>query len=88
MLFRSEEGVQASLAQFRGVVLPKDAPPEAVKYWEDVFKKLHESSAWQNDYIKANSITPRFLGSEEFGKAIVELSDMYAEIFKQIGATK
>ncbi|KJS23656.1 MAG: hypothetical protein VR72_00685 [Clostridiaceae bacterium BRH_c20a] len=83
-----EEGVQASLAQFRGVVLPKDAPPEAVKYWEDVFKKLHESSAWQNDYIKANSITPRFLGSEEFGKAIVELSDMYAEIFKQIGATK
>ncbi|MFZ5943252.1 MAG: tripartite tricarboxylate transporter substrate binding protein [Bacillota bacterium] len=83
-----EEGVNASLAQFRGVVLPKDAPAEAVKYWEDVLRKLHESGAWQEDYIKKNSITPRFLGSEEFSKAIVELSDMYADIFKQIGAAK
>jgi len=83
-----EEGIDAKLAQFRGVIMPKDAPPEAVKYLEDVLKKLHESKEWQEDYIKKNSITPRFLGSEEFGKAIVELSDMYAEIFKQIGATK
>ncbi|MFZ7104058.1 MAG: tripartite tricarboxylate transporter substrate binding protein [Peptococcaceae bacterium] len=83
-----EEGIDAKLAQFRGFILPKDAPPEAVEYWEDVLKKLHESEAWQEDYIKKNSITPRFLGQEEFAEAIVELSDMYAEIFEKIGATK
>jgi putative tricarboxylic transport membrane protein len=83
-----EEGINAKLAQFRGVVMPKDAPPEAVKYMEDVLKKLSESKEWQEMYIEKNSITPRFLGHEEFAKAIVELSDMYAEIFEKIGATK
>ncbi|MGI6224856.1 MAG: tripartite tricarboxylate transporter substrate binding protein [Peptococcales bacterium] len=83
-----EEGVDAKLAQFRGVIMPKDAPQEAVDYLEGVLKQLHESSAWQDDYIKTNSITPRFLGQKEFAEAIVELSDMYAEIFEQIGALK
>lgn len=83
-----EEGIDAKLAQFRGVIMPKDAPQEAVDYLEGVLKQLHESQAWQEEYIKANSITPRFLPQKEFAEAIVELSDMYAQIFAEIGAAK
>lgn len=83
-----EEGITAKLAQYRGVVMPKDAPPEAVQYMEDVLKKLSDSKEWQEMYIEKNSITPRFLGHEEFAKAIVDLSEMYTEIFEKIGAIK
>lgn len=83
-----EEGIDAKLAQFRGVILPKDVPQEAVDYLEAALKKLHESPDWQEDYIKKNSVTPRFLGQEEFAEAIVELSDMYAAIFAEIEANK
>lgn len=81
-----EEGIDAQLAQFRGVVMPKDVPQEAVEYMEEVLRKLSESEEWQKEYIEPNAITPRFLGHEEFADAIVELSDMYTEIFKEIGA--
>ncbi len=79
-----EEGVDVSLAQFRGVVMPKDVPEDAVKYMEEALRKMSETEDWKTGYIEKNMITARFLNSEEFGKAIVELSNMYEQVFAEL----
>ncbi|MEG6522667.1 tripartite tricarboxylate transporter substrate binding protein [Desulfotomaculum sp. 1211_IL3151] len=83
-----EQGMDAELSNFRGIVMPKGSSPEAIKYMEDLFKKVHESEAWQKDYVEKNSVTPVFLNREEFGKKIIEVSDNYLEVFNETGATK
>ena len=71
--------------QFRGVVGPKDMPGEAVQVLEQAFKELSECDSWTRIYLEANMVTPRYLPSEEFGKAIVEQNELYFNFFKEAG---
>ncbi|MBZ4654437.1 MAG: hypothetical protein JG781_1778 [Peptococcaceae bacterium] len=79
-----EEGIDLVLAQFRGVVAPKDIPEDALKYLEDVFKKVAESDEWKKDYLKKNMVEGRYLNSKEFGQALVDTTKMYEEFLSKI----
>lgn len=80
-----ELGYDVVFFQFRGVVGPKDMPGEAVQVLEQAFKELSECDSWTKDYLEANMVTPRYLPSEEFGKAIVEQNELYFNFFKEAG---
>jgi putative tricarboxylic transport membrane protein len=83
-----ERGIDISFAQFRGIVAPKDIPPEAAAYLRNLFRKVAESSDWQEDYIKPNMLFPRFLDGEAFGKEIPRVVEMYRSAFEQMGVLR
>lgn len=83
-----EQGLDVVLAQFRGVVAPLGIPQETVKYLEEVFRKVSNSPDWQEGYIKKNMVTSKFMDADEFGKAIVEVTEMYRAVFVELGLVK
>ncbi|ODT81515.1 MAG: hypothetical protein ABS76_11795 [Pelagibacterium sp. SCN 64-44] len=81
-----ELGVDVELTMTRGVIMPKDVPPEAVAFWEDVLRKVSETEAWRVDYVERNGMIANFLDSEAFGARMVELNAGYEENMRRIGA--
>jgi len=84
----TELGHQIVHTQIRGLVMPKDVPPAVVTYWESVLRKVAESDQWRKQYIDRFHDVPRFLDSKAFGDAIVETSNRYEAMMKDLGIIK
>ncbi len=74
--------------QLRGVLGPKDFPPEDVKILETAFQKMSQSSKWTKDYVEKNLITPAFMDSKTFATAVKQMNDLYTTVFKALGQIK
>jgi putative tricarboxylic transport membrane protein len=74
--------------QIRGLVMPKDVPADVVTQWEGILKKVAESPQWKAQYIDRFHEIPNFLNSQDFQKAIVETSDRYEKLMKELGVIK
>ncbi|MDA8126917.1 MAG: tripartite tricarboxylate transporter substrate binding protein [Deltaproteobacteria bacterium] len=83
-----EMGYNVEFAQFRGLVMPKDVPPAALKTTSDAVNKLCKSQRWQTEYVEKNVITGVCQNSEEFGKAVVATNDLYKKVFAELGIGK
>ncbi|SDF28876.1 tripartite tricarboxylate transporter substrate binding protein [Sporolituus thermophilus] len=79
-----EQGIDLVLAQFRGIIAPKDIPQEAVAYLETMFKKVAETPGWKEDYLKKNMVEGRFMNSKEFAQALVDTTKMYEEFLAKM----
>ncbi|PZE21061.1 tripartite tricarboxylate transporter substrate binding protein [Paenibacillus xerothermodurans] len=75
-------GIQ--LTQFRAVAGPPGMPPEAVKHWEGVFKQIHESKEWQDNYIKKYNLKSEYKNAEESKKYFEEALNKYLDIHKEM----
>lgn len=84
----TELGYKIVHTQIRGLVMPKDVPPEAVTYWEGVLRKVAESEPWRKQYIDRFYEVPQYLDSKAFGQAIVETSNRYETLMKELGIIK
>lgn len=82
-----EQGINVVFQSFRAVAGPKGMSPEAVKYWEDTFKKVTQTEAWKK-YLNDNLISDVYCGSQEFGKYLDEQDKMYKEVLTQMGVLK
>ncbi len=65
--------------QARGIIAPPNMPPEAVKYYSDLFKKLSESPEWQA-YLKENQTISAYLPAEETGPFLAEYTKVLRDI--------
>jgi putative tricarboxylic transport membrane protein len=83
-----ELGLDIELTQLRGIVMPKDVPDEAVKFWEGVMKQVAESPEWKAEYVDRNNAVPAFMDSKAFGTAMPKYSDMYSDYMKKIKASQ
>lgn len=83
-----EQGLDIELSQIRGFLLPKDAPDEAVAFWEELLKKVYDTDAFQKDYLETNMIIPRYLTADEYLKAFEDVTATYTEVFDQMGILK
>lgn len=83
-----ELGYNVEFAQFRGIVMPKDVPAEALRTLSEAVGKLCRSKRWQTEYVEKNVITGVCQNPEEFGKAIVATNDLYKKVFKELGVIK
>jgi putative tricarboxylic transport membrane protein len=83
-----ELGHDIELIQMRALVMPKDVPQEAVKYWVDVLRKVSESDEWRTGYIAKYLVEPMFMHGDELQKRVDNTSQMYEERLKKIGAIK
>lgn len=70
---------------WRGIVAPKTMSAAAVKYWSEVFKKVSESPAWQNDYLAKYKLQSAYMPAAE---AAAYMSQFQADYLKSLGLDK
>lgn len=83
-----EQGINAVFQQVRSIAAPKDIPPEAVRYYEDLFRRLADSKTWKEKYIKENMLTWDYKNSAETYKLWESNNESCAKVLKEMGVTK
>lgn len=77
-----EEGFKIpDVPQARGLVGPPDMPPEALKYYSDLFRKITESQSWR-DYMKQTQTQNAYLDSGATRKFMEEYTGLLRDVLK------
>lgn len=84
----AERGYEFYWEQMRGVVGTAGMPPEAVRWWQDVLKKVVATPRWQEGYIKRNFLTPADWVGEEAAQYLDGLRGKYEKALADLGALK
>ncbi len=77
-----------SMRQFRGMMLPKTASDETVKYLYGVFQDILKNSKEFHAYCKANELEIKIMSTEEFAAYLKNLTEETAQMLKAIGMLK
>lgn len=72
------------IKSFRGYVGPPGMTNEEISFWEDVFKRAHETNMWQSDYIERYELNGQYLNAEESEELYQEVLDLYLEAAKEM----
>ncbi len=83
-----ELGYNASFQQVRSIAAPGNLPPEAIQYFEGLFRKLADSKLWKEKYIKENMLTWDCKSSAETQKLWEQNNESCARIMKEMGVIK
>jgi putative tricarboxylic transport membrane protein len=84
----AEKGMEFYWEQMRGVVGTGGMPPDAVKWWVDVLKKVTDTKKWQDGYIKRNLLTPVQWTGDEAVTYLDGLTSKYEKALGDLGALK
>jgi putative tricarboxylic transport membrane protein len=84
----AEKGYPFYWEQMRGVVGPAGMAPEAVAWWQDTLKKVTSTKKWQDEYIKANLLTPTQWVGEEANKYLDGITGDYERALAALGGLK
>jgi putative tricarboxylic transport membrane protein len=82
-----EKGFNVDFKFYRGVAAPAGIPPEAVAFYENMFKKVTESKEWK-EYLKKNMLSPGYMGSKEFTAFLTEEEKDTKEFLIELGLLK
>jgi putative tricarboxylic transport membrane protein len=80
-----ESGIDVQYRMFRGIGIPKDAPEEAVRFWEAVLKRVADSPRWRTQYIEKFALTPRFLAGDEARAFVTRLEALNRDTLRHLG---
>lgn len=75
--------METGLHQMRGILGPPDLPPDAVKWHEDLWRKVHATSEWQ-EFMKKTAQTPIFMGSAEYKKWLATFEDNHVRMMQDV----
>lgn len=77
-----EQGIDFKFTMWRGVLAPKDTPPELIKQLHDIFKKTMDDAQFK---AKAEelSVDLKYLGVEDFGKFLKAEDEQYMNLIKK-----
>jgi tripartite-type tricarboxylate transporter receptor subunit TctC len=73
---------------YRGIAAPQNIPVETAAFYETMFKRLVDSSAWKEKYLKKYMLSPAWMGSKEFAKVVAQNEQESKEILKDLGLLK
>lgn len=76
------------LREVRAIAGPPDMPAEAVKFYEDMLKKVTDTEEWKKNYVEKNLLTPQYMNAAETKKFFTEQIDLYKAAFKEVGVLK
>ena len=82
-----EQGYNAVFGQEWGVALPPKTDPEVAKWWEDKFRKVVATKAWQ-DGLAAKFQRSDFIGMDGIKAHNTKMQDMYRALMADIGLAK
>lgn len=78
-----EQGIDVSLANWRGLYGPPDMPAEAVDYWADSLEELSKSETWKATAEK-NQWTTQFMRGDEFVEYVADAQATVDEGYKLV----
>jgi putative tricarboxylic transport membrane protein len=75
-----EQGINApNFQMWRGIAIPKGAPPEAAKYWEGVMAKVTDSPQFKT-YLKDNAASEAPIAGAAFVKFLADQDKLYRDL--------
>jgi tripartite-type tricarboxylate transporter receptor subunit TctC len=83
-----EQGIETVPFQmWRGVAMPKGAPAEAMRFWQDVMRKVTASKTFK-DYIASNMATEHVLIGADFQNFLVQQDALYRDMLSRLQSGK
>jgi len=82
-----EQGYDVVFGQEWGVALPPNADPEVAKWWEDKFRKVIATKAWQEG-LAAKFQRSEFIGLDKVKAHNTKMQDLYRSIMTDLGLAK
>ena len=70
-----------SVPQARGLVGPPNMPPEALRYYSELFRKVTETKSWQ-DHMKQTQTQSAYMDSASTRKFMEEYTSLLREVLK------
>ena len=83
-----EQGYNVTWKMFRSIVAPAGISNDAVTFYENMFKKMTESSRWKEGYIKKYMLTPSWMGHQAATKFVAEQEQTAMAVLKELGLVK
>lgn len=77
-----EQGIDFKFTMWRGVLAPKDTPPEILKQMHDAFKKTMDDAGFKAK-AEEMSVDLKYLGREDFAKFLQAEDKQYMELIKK-----
>jgi putative tricarboxylic transport membrane protein len=75
--------LDTGLHQMRGIIGAPDLPPAAVKFWEDLFKKVWETPEWQ-EFLKKTAQVPLYKPAAEYREFMREFEDNHVKVMRDV----
>ncbi len=82
-----EQGIDALLSNWRGVLAPKGLSPSQVAYWEEVFAKMTATDEWKNA-LEARDWVGNFLRSRETASYLEAEYHAHRTVMADLGLAK
>lgn len=71
----------------RGILMPKDVPADAIKYWESALSKMRGTEAWKK-YLKDNALIDAWMGADEFKAYLAATAKDFDTYMSEMGLKK
>lgn len=82
-----EQGIDETFVNWRGFFGPKDMDPAAVKYYEEKFKELNESPAW-DEIRKKYGWGELYMNSEEYSEFLSSEKESMQALLDELGLAR
>lgn len=82
-----EQGIDAVLANWQGVIGPPKLSAAQVAYWDGVFSRLVKTDEWRADQAR-NFWESDYLGAQEFARFLKSDYDQAKAIFSELGLAR
>jgi putative tricarboxylic transport membrane protein len=80
-----ESGINVEYRMFRGLAIPLSAPESAVRYWEDVLRRVTDSDRWRTQYLDRFALTPFFRTGDDARAFLTELERLNRDTLRHLG---
>jgi putative tricarboxylic transport membrane protein len=83
-----ERGYDVTFKFFRGIAAPPGIPAETAAFYENMMKKMSDSSGWKEKYLKQYMLSPGWMGSKDFTQFVNQSEQLFKDILKDLGLLK
>lgn len=85
----AEKGYKdVQLTEVRAIAGPPNMPAEAVKFYEDMLKKVTQTDEWKKNYLEKNLLVDNYMNAADTKKFFEGQIEIYKKIFKEVGVIK
>ena len=82
-----EQGIDAVVTQWRGVLGAKGLAPEHIAYWDATLEKLTKTGEWKS-YLEKNQFPDAYLNSEQAGRELKAEYETLKDVLGKLGMAK
>jgi putative tricarboxylic transport membrane protein len=83
-----ETGYDVTFKMFRGIAAPPGISPAVAGYYENMMKRMAESTAWKEKYLDQYMLSPNWMSSKEFAAFVAQNEVHFKALLIELGLLK